>query len=235
MILIAKNLHVAYGEIKVLRNISIQVYASEIVSIIGPNGAGKSTVLKTIAGLLKPISGSILHNGEEISNLKTTEIVKRGLCLVTQGSSVFPSLTVEENLQMGAFTRKDTAKIKQDLDSVYERFPVLSGRKKQLAKTMSGGEQRMLSLGMALILNPKILMLDEPSLGLSPLVWKTIFSTIVEINRDKTTIIIVEQNVSAALQICDRGYVLDLGRNRMMDTGINLLKNEEVKKLYLGG
>ncbi len=234
MILEVKNLHAGYGKIKVLRDVSFQVGHSEIVAIIGPNGAGKSTVLKCIAGVIRPEAGSIFYEGEEIKKLKITEIVKRGISFVPQGRTVFPSLSVQENLEMGAYVRKDKTKIKEDLQIIYERFPILRERKGQLAVTLSGGEQQMLSMGRALILNPEILLLDEPTLGLAPLVCKEIFSKLVEINRDGKTIIIVEQNAYAALQICHRGYVLELGRNKMMDTGTNLLNNDEVKRLYLG-
>lgn len=234
MILEIRNLHAGYGKIKVLRDVSMEVAAGEIVSIVGPNGAGKSTVLRSIAGVIRPMSGSIRYDGDEISTLKITEIVRKGLAFVPQGRSVFPSLTVEENLEMGAFIRTDTAEIKRDMDGIYQRFPILRERKKQPAVLMSGGEQQMLSLGRALILNPRILLLDEPTLGLAPMVCKEIFSKISEINKEKTTVMIVEQNAFGALQICHRGYVLELGRNRMMDSGENLLNNEQVKKLYLG-
>lgn len=235
MILELKNLHAGYGKIKVLRDISIHVDTSEIICIIGPNGAGKSTVLRTISGILKPMAGNIRFHGMEIGSLRPDEVVRKGICFVPQGRSVFPSLTVEENLEMGAFIRDDKAQIRQDIAEIYRRFPILGKRTKQNSATLSGGEQQLLVMGRALILNPKLLLLDEPTLGLAPLFHQLIFKEILEINREGTPIILVEQNAYGALQISHRGYVLELGRNKMMDTGENLLKNQEIVRLYLGG
>jgi len=235
MILELKNLHAGYGRIKVLRDISINVGTSEIVCIIGPNGAGKSTVLRTISGVLKPMSGSIKFQGAEIGGLRAHEIVRIGICFVPQGRSVFPSLTVEENLEMGAFIRDDNVQIKRDIAEIYHRFPILEERRRQNAATLSGGEQQLLVIGRALILHPKLLLLDEPTLGLAPLFRQMLLKKILEVNTEGTPITLVEQNAYGALQISHRGYVLELGRNKMTDTGENLLKNQEVIRLYLGG
>lgn len=235
MILELKRLHAGYGKIKVLRDVSISVDSSEIVCIIGPNGAGKSTVLRAISGVLKPMSGSIEFQGEKIGGLRPDQLVKKGICFVPQGRSVFPSLTVEENLDMGAFIRSDKAEIMLDIGQIYHRFPILEKRKKQNAATLSGGEQQLLVIGRALILHPKLLLLDEPTLGLAPLFHQMIFKEILKINREGTPITLVEQNAYGALQISHRGYVLELGRNKMTDTGKSLLENEEVVRLYLGG
>ncbi|MBW1863810.1 MAG: ABC transporter ATP-binding protein [Deltaproteobacteria bacterium] len=235
MILELRNLHAGYGRIKVLRDISIYVDTSEIICIIGPNGAGKSTVLRAISGVLKPMAGNIRFHGMEIGNLRPDEVVRKGICFVPQGRSVFPSLTVEENLEMGAFIRNDKAQVRRDIVEIYRRFPILEKRKKQNSATLSGGEQQLLVMGRALILHPKLLLLDEPTLGLAPRFHQLIFKEILEINREGTPIILVEQNAYGALQISHRGYVLELGRNKMTDTGENLLNNEGVIKLYLGG
>ena len=235
MILELRNLHAGYGRIKVLRDISIHVDTSEIICIIGPNGAGKSTVLRAISGVLKPMAGNIRFHGMEIGSLRPDEIVRKGICFVPQGRSVFPSLTVEENLEMGAFIRNDNAQVRRDIVEIYRRFPILEKRKKQNSATLSGGEQQLLVMGRALILHPKLLLLDEPTLGLAPRFHQLIFKEILEINREGTPIILVEQNAYGALQISHRGYVLELGRNKMTDTGENLLNNEGVIKLYLGG
>jgi len=235
MILELKNLYAGYGKIKVLRAISFHIEDSEIVCIIGPNGAGKSTVLRTISGVLKPMAGSVNFHGQEIGNLRPDEIVGMGISFVPQGRSVFPSLTVEENLEMGAFIRRDKAEIRRDIAEIYLRFPILEERRRQNSATLSGGEQQLLVIGRALILHPGLLLLDEPTLGLAPLFRQLIFKKILEINKGGTPIILVEQNAYGALQISHRGYVLELGRNKMMDTGERLLKDKEVIKLYLGG
>jgi ABC-type branched-subunit amino acid transport system ATPase component len=235
MILEINNLHAGYGRIKVLRDVSIQLDASEIVCIIGPNGAGKSTVLRSICGILKPMSGTIKFQGRDIGGLRPDEVVKTGICFVPQGRSVFPSLTVEENLEMGAFIRNDKAEVKKDIADIYNRFPILEERRKQNSATLSGGEQQLLVIGRALILHPKLLLLDEPTLGLAPMFRQMIFEKIMEINREGTPVILVEQNAYGALQISHRGYVLELGRNKMADTGQKLLENQDVVRLYMGG
>ena len=235
MILEINNLHAGYGRIKVLRDVSIQLDASEIVCIIGPNGAGKSTVLRSICGILKPMSGTIKFQGRDIGGLRPDEVVKTGICFVPQGRSVFPSLTVEENLEMGAFIRDDKAEVKKDIADIYNRFPILEERRKQNSATLSGGEQQLLVIGRALILHPKLLLLDEPTLGLAPMFRQMIFEKIMEINREGPPVILVEQNAYGALQISHRGYVLELGRNKMADTGQKLLENQDVVRLYMGG
>ncbi|UCD82909.1 MAG: ABC transporter ATP-binding protein [Desulfobacterales bacterium] len=229
------RLHAGYGRIKVLRNVSLQVDASEIICIIGPNGAGKSTVLRSISGILNPMSGTIKFLGQDIGGRRPDEVVKSGICFVPQGRSVFPSLTVEENLEMGAFIRDDKAEVKKDIAEIYQRFPILAERRKQNAATLSGGEQQLLVIGRALILHPKLLLLDEPTLGLAPMFRQMIFEKIMEINREGTPVILVEQNAYGALQISHRGYVLELGRNKMTDSGQNLLENQDVVRLYMGG
>lgn len=235
MILEINNLHAGYGRIKVLRDVSMQLGDSEIVCIIGPNGAGKSTVLRAICGILKPMSGNIKFKGQDIGGRRPDEVVRKGICFVPQGRSVFPSLTVEENLEIGAFVRDDKAEVKKDMAEIYNRFPILKERRKQNSATLSGGEQQLLVIGRALILHPKLLLLDEPTLGLAPLFRQMIFEKIMQINREGTPTILVEQNAYGALQISHRGYVLELGRNRLTDSGQNLLENQEVVRLYMGG
>jgi branched-chain amino acid transport system ATP-binding protein len=235
MILEISKLHAGYGRIKVLRDVSIQLDASEIICIIGPNGAGKSTVLRSISGILSPLSGTIRFEGQDIGGRRPDEIVKTGICFVPQGRSVFPSLTVEENLDMGAFIRTDKTGVKKDIAGIYRRFPILEERRKQNSATLSGGEQQLLVIGRALILHPRLLLLDEPTLGLAPLFRQMIFEKILEINNDGTPLVLVEQNAFGALQISHRGYVLELGRNKMTDTGQNLLENQDVVRLYMGG
>ena len=235
MILEINNLHAGYGRIKVLRDVSMQLGDSEIICIIGPNGAGKSTVLRAICGILKPMSGNIKFKGQDIGGQRPDEVVRKGICFVPQGRSVFPSLTVEENLEIGAFIRDDKAEVKKDMAEIYNRFPILKERRKQNSATLSGGEQQLLVIGRALILHPRLLLLDEPTLGLAPLFRKMIFEKIMEINREGTPTILVEQNAYGALQISHRGYALELGRNRLTDSGQNLLENQEVVRLYMGG
>jgi branched-chain amino acid transport system ATP-binding protein len=229
------NIHTYYGNIHALKGIDIEVEEGEVISLIGSNGAGKSTTLMTTCGIVPAKKGRIELNGEDITYLPPDEIVKKGICQVPEGRRIFPYLTVAENLDMGAFLRKDTEKIKQDLDYVYELFPILSNRKNQAGGTLSGGEQQMLAISRALMSRPKILLLDEPSLGLAPIVVKQIFAIIGKINQEsKTTIFIVEQNANLALKAAHRGYVMETGQITMTDTGANLLVNEDVKKAYLG-
>ena len=232
-ILQIKDLEAWYSKIQILHNVDIHINKKEIVSIIGPNGAGKSTVLKSIFGIVKKIKGNILFDNKNIINMKPNEIVKIGISYVPQGRSVFPTLTVQENLQLGAFIRKDT--IELDLNKVYEKFPVLKERKNQKAGLLSGGEQQMVAIGRALMLKPKLMLLDEPSLGLSPKIKREIFEKILEIRDSGVTILLVEQNARMALEMSDRAYVLETGRNKLEGTGKELLKDKRVQHLYLGG
>jgi branched-chain amino acid transport system ATP-binding protein len=229
------NIHTYYGNIHALKGIDIEVEEGEVISLIGSNGAGKSTTLMTTCGIVPAKKGRIELNGEDITYLPPDEIVKKGICQVPEGRRIFPYLTVAENLDMGAFLRHDTEKIKQDLEYVYELFPILANRRNQAGGTLSGGEQQMLAISRALMSRPKILLLDEPSLGLAPIVVKQIFTIIGKINQEsKTTIFIVEQNANLALKAAHRGYVMETGKITMTDTGANLLVNEDVKKAYLG-
>ena len=231
-----KNVHVSYGSIEVLHGIDIHVEKNEIVTIIGANGAGKSTTLKAIAGLIPKHRGSsILYNGTDITPLSAEVIVSKKLSLVPEGRRIFPDMTVTENLEMGAYLRsKDKAGIQKSLQEVYELFPRLEERKKQMSKTLSGGELQMLAVARALMAKPDMIMLDEPSTGLAPLVIKSIFEIIKNVRDTGTTVLLVEQNAKMALGIADRGYVLKNGCIVMEDTGKNLLTNDDVRKAYLG-
>ena len=226
------ELQVNYGGIEAVKNITFEVPERSIVTLIGANGAGKSTTLRTIAGLVKPASGRIHLQGDDITGLTPDRIVSKGITLVPEGRRVFPDMTVLENLKIGAYLRRDD--LDEDLKWVYELFPRLKERSWQAAGTLSGGEQQMLAVGRALMSRPKIMMMDEPSLGLAPIVVREIFDIIKEINRQGVTILLVEQNANMALKIADRGYVLETGRVTMAGTGEELLNNEDVKKAYLG-
>lgn len=228
------NLTVCYGGIEALKGISLKVEEGKIVSLVGANGAGKSTMLRSIVGLVKPKGGSISYINKNIVNQKTKDIVKSGIMLVPEGRRVFSNLTVIENLKIGAFIRKDDKNIKKDIEWVYNLFPRLKERSWQLAGTLSGGEQQMLAVGRALMSRPKLLMMDEPSLGLAPLVVKDIFNIIKEIHKQGVTILLIEQNANAALHIADVGYVIETGRITLMGSGKELLLNENIKKAYLG-
>ncbi len=231
-----KNLAISYGAIKALHGISLSVPAGSIVTLIGSNGAGKSTTLRAISGLVKPQAGEILYEGRNIAGLPTHEIVRRGLSQVPEGRMIFANLTVHENLMMGAYLQQDKAVIRQELERVFATFPRLLEREKQIAGTLSGGEQQMLAIGRALMSRPKFLMLDEPSLGIAPLLVKTIFEKIVEINRERgITILLVEQNANRALEISQSGYVLETGRIILSDTSAALRQNPQVRSAYLGG
>lgn len=229
-----EKLVAGYGGIEALKGISIDVNEGKIVTLIGANGAGKSTTLRSIVGLVKPRGGSIIYNNKNILNLKTQNIVKEGIVLVPEGRRVFSNLTVLENLKIGAFARSDEKNIKEDMEWIYSLFPRLKERTWQLSGTLSGGEQQMLAIGRALMSRPKLLMMDEPSLGLAPLIVKELFEIIKEINKQGVTILLIEQNANAALHIADFGYVMETGRITMMGTGAELLKDENVKKAYLG-
>ncbi len=234
-ILTVNAVHAGYGRIPILHGVSLTMRAGEVVSIIGPNGAGKSTVLKTIVGLLTPRQGQVRFNGEVVNGLRPDEILRRGLAYVPQGHIVFPEMTVRENLEMGAFIERDRARVDQALERVYRLFPLLLERWKQQAGTLSGGEQQMLAMGRALMTQPRLMLLDEPSLGLSPRVLGLIFDRLAELKATGMTMLIVEQNAVESLALSNRGYVLELGRNRFEGPGPALLADPEVKRLYLGG
>lgn len=230
-----EDINVYYGNIQALRGISLHINEGEIVTLIGANGAGKSTMLKTVSGLLKPKQGKILYEGQSIGGKPAQSIVKMGISQVPEGRRVFANMSVEENLQLGAYLRKDKAEIKQDMEKVYELFPRLLERLKQQSGTLSGGEQQMLAMGRALMAKPRLLLLDEPSMGLAPLLVKQIFSIIEEINKTGTTILLVEQNANLALSIADRAYVVETGRIVLSGQAEELTASEEIKNAYLGG
>ena len=240
MLLEVKNLTARYGAVVALKNVSFEVGEGEIVAMIGPNGAGKSTALKAVSGVLTATDGSIdageiLFEGNKIKGLRTDELVGRGISLVPEGRRVFPTMTVLENLQMGAYKRNDKAAISKDIDMVLALFTELEKRVRQRAGTLSTGEQQMLAMARALMLKPKLLLADEPSLGLSPNYVELIFDKLVEINKNGTSILLVEQNASEALEIAHRAYVFSIGEIVLKDTGKNLLRDEKVKKAFLGG
>jgi ABC-type branched-subunit amino acid transport system ATPase component len=223
-----------YDEIEVLRGVSLTVRAGEIVCIIGANGAGKSTLLRTVFGLVVPRAGSIRFAGEELVRRPSTEILKRGIGYVPQGRCNFPAMSVEENLEMGAYLRRD-ARVRADIDTTLTRFPMLGLKRRDPAGTLSGGQQQILEMAIALLLHPRLLMVDEPSLGLDPRMVEIVFDAILGINREGTTILMVEQNAKKALALSHRGFVLELGRNRFEGTGAQLLDDPEVRQHYLGG
>ncbi|PIE71147.1 MAG: ABC transporter ATP-binding protein [Deltaproteobacteria bacterium] len=235
MLLKIQDLVVKYGNVDALKGITLTVGKGEIVSILGANGAGKSTTLMSISGLVKPASGSILYKDTPIYKLKAHEVVKMGIAQVPEGRRVFGTLTVAENLRLGAFLCTDSKKIAYTRSWIFELFPVLKERREQLAGTLSGGEQQMLAIARALMAQPEILLLDEPSLGLAPILIQAIFDTVAEINRAGLTVVIVEQNVRAALKLANRGYVLEVGKLVLEDTAENLLANTNVRNAYLGG
>ena len=230
-----KNLFVSYGMMEVLHGISLKVEDKELVSVIGPNGAGKSTLIKTVMGLVKPSSGQILYNGQDITHLPAHKRAGLGIGYVPEGRRVFAKLTVEENLRMGAYELKDKKKIAENMARVYEIFPRLGERKNQLASTMSGGEQQMLAISRALMLSPRMLLIDEVSMGLMPIMVNTCFDVIKKLNEQGITILVVEQNANKALKVADRGYVLETGNIVLSDTAENLRKDDTVQKAYLGG
>jgi branched-chain amino acid transport system ATP-binding protein len=229
-----RDLNVHYGAIHALHGINVTVEQGQIVTLIGSNGAGKSTTLRTVSGLLRPSSGSVLFEGKAISSTPPHQIVRMGLAQAPEGRGIFANLTVDENLEMGAFTRRDHDQIKKDRERALELFPRVRERLKQNAGTLSGGEQQMLAIARALMARPRLLLLDEPSLGLAPQIVQTIFRIIREINASGTTILLVEQNAHMALEVAHKGYVLEVGRIAMSDTAANLAKSDEVRKAYLG-
>jgi len=223
-----------YAEVEVLRGVSLAVRAGEIVCIIGSNGAGKSTLLRTVFGMVQARAGTIRFGGEDIANRPPTEVLKRGIGYVPQGRCNFPAMSVEENLEMGAYLRRD-ARVRGDIEALFVRFPMLAAKHRDPAGTLSGGQQQILEMAIALLLHPRVLMVDEPSLGLDPRMVELVFDTLVAINREGTTVLMVEQNAKKALAVSDRGFVLELGRNRFEGTGRELLDNPDVRHHYLGG
>ena len=234
MLLELDNVKTYYGNIRALKGISLKVEEGEIVCLIGGNGAGKSTTLMTISGVLTPVEGDVLYQGRSIVDVRPDNIVQKGICQVPEGRMIFPLLTVMENLDLGAYLRKDKEGIKEDIDRVFRLFPILHERRKQHGGTLSGGEQQMLAIARALMARPRLLLLDEPSLGLAPILVDSIFETIRRINEQGTTILLVEQNAQLALQFSHRGYVLETGEIALSDSSDNLLENEKVRKAYLG-
>ena len=228
------DLHTYYGNIHALKGISLSVEQAEIVTLIGANGAGKSTTLKTITGLLRPRQGNVVFEGQDLGQYKAHQIVYKGVAMVPEGRGIFARLTTAENLHMGAYHRKDKAGIAEDLERVFALFPRLKERRRQVGGTLSGGEQQMLATGRALMARPKLLLMDEPSMGLAPILVEGIFETIERINKEGTTILLVEQNAQMALQIAHRGYVIQTGQIVLSDSAQNLRENDMVKRAYLG-
>ena len=235
VLLRAEGLTAGYGKMPILHDVTLEVRVGEMVSVIGPNGAGKSTAFKTIVGFLRPVSGRVVFDGQAVTGLRPDQVLVRGLAYVPQGRIVFPQMTVLENLEMGAYIERDARRIREALDRVCALFPVLGERRRQRAGTMSGGEQQMVAIGRALMTSPKLILLDEPSLGLSPKFVSIIFDKLTEMKRAGYTLMVVEQNAAKALAVADRAYVLELGRNRFEGTGAALLADPDVKRLYLGG
>jgi branched-chain amino acid transport system ATP-binding protein len=229
------DMHVAYGAIRALRGVSLDVNDGEVVALIGANGAGKSTLLRTISGILTPSSGEVVFDGRNLRGLSEDRIVRLGVLQVQEGRGILTRMTVQENLEMGAYGRSDRPVVRQDMEMVLDKFPVLRGRRKQFGATLSGGEQQMLAIGRALMARPRLLMLDEPSLGLAPMLVQEIFRTIMDFKREKRTILLVEQNARKALQCADRAYVLETGNIVLAGTGDELLRSEAVQAAYLGG
>ena len=235
LLLKIEDICAGYGKLEILYGVRLEVNSGELVCIIGPNGAGKSTAFKTIVGLVHPTSGRVIFDGVDITRLRPDQMVSRGLAYVPQGRIVFPQMTVVENLEMGAYIENDPHRLEQALEQVYLLFPILAERQHQKAGTLSGGEQQMLAIARALMTSPKLILLDEPSLGLSPKFVTLIFDKLTEMKRAGYTMLMVEQNAAKALSVADRAYVLELGRNRFTGTGQGLLNDPEVKRLYLGG
>jgi len=229
------GMHVGYGAIRALRGVTLEVNEGEVVALIGANGAGKSTLLRTISGVLKPSRGDVLFEGRSLRGLDEDRIVRLGILQVQEGRGILTRMTVQENLEMGAYGRSDRAGIRGDMEMVFTKFPVLRDRRRQFGATLSGGEQQMLAIGRALMARPKLLMLDEPSLGLAPMLVQEIFRIIMDFKRERRTILLVEQNARKALQCADRGYVLETGTIVLTGSGEALLKSEEVQAAYMGG
>ena len=229
-----KNIHTFYGHIHAIKGVSLRVNPGEIVTLIGANGAGKTTTLRTISGIVRPAEGEVLLNGQRIDRIPPHRIVERGVCQSPEGRRIFSRMTVQENLEMGAFARKDPEGVREDLNRALELFPRLKERLKQRGGTLSGGEQQMLAIGRALMSRPRVLLLDEPSMGLAPMLVEAIFNTIVEINRQGVAVLLVEQNALMALNVANRGYVLETGRIVLEDDAKALQRNEQVQKAYLG-
>ncbi|HYB71802.1 MAG TPA: ABC transporter ATP-binding protein [Candidatus Sulfotelmatobacter sp.] len=230
-----EGVRAAYGRVEALRGVTLEVRAGELVTLIGANGAGKTTTLKTISGILRPTAGHILFEGEAIHGLSPRGVLRRGIAHCPEGRRIFPYMSVLENLEMGAYARADAAGVREDLDRVLARFPALAERLRQVAGTLSGGEQQMLAIGRALMARPRVLLLDEPSLGLAPAIIETTFEIIREIRRRGVTVLMVEQNASLALRMADRGYVLESGQVAVAGTGADLIANDHVRRAYLGG
>jgi branched-chain amino acid transport system ATP-binding protein len=228
------GLHAGYGKVEVLRGVSLRVEAGQVVSIIGPNGAGKSTVFRTVFGLLPARRGSVLLDGEDITNRPPADLLHRGMAYVPQGRNVFPLMTVEENLLLGAYVRARSARLERDVEKLYEIFPVLREARRKRAADLSGGQQQMLEMARALLLEPRLVLLDEPTLGLAPLVFREIFRIVADLRRRGQTILMVEQNAAKALEISDYAYVLELGQNRFEGSGEEIRTDERIRKLYLG-
>lgn len=229
-----EDVRAGYGEIEVLKGITLTITSSEVFAVIGANGAGKSTLLKTIFGLVAVRSGSIVYLERNIANISPIQVLKSGISYVPQGRSNFPAMTVQENLEMGAFTRKDKSAVARDINELCQRFPVLAEKRKEIAGNLSGGQQQILEMAMALMMHPAVLLIDEPTLGLSPLLVSNVFAAISQINQGGTTVVMVEQNAKRALEIADHGVVLDLGTKRFEGTGEALLQNPAVRRHYLG-
>ncbi|MCF6521553.1 ABC transporter ATP-binding protein [Streptomyces sp. JJ36] len=229
-----EDLRVAYGKIVAVKGISFSVEAGQVVTLIGTNGAGKTTTLRTLSGLLKPVGGKILFDGQSLDGMPAHKIVTLGLAHSPEGRRLFPRLSVAENLDLGAFLRRDAKAVQEDADRIYELFPILGERRRQAAGTLSGGEQQMLAMGRALMSRPKLLMLDEPSMGLSPIMMQKIMETITELKSQGTTILLVEQNAQAALSLADHGHVMEVGEIVLSGTGEDLMHDESVRKAYLG-
>jgi branched-chain amino acid transport system ATP-binding protein len=229
-----QDLHAGYGRMEILKGVSLRVEVGQVVSIIGPNGAGKSTVFKTVFGLLPARQGRVRLDGEDVTNRPPAELLRRGVTYVPQGRNVFPLMTVDQNLRLGAYIRRPSAELERDLEGVYATFPALDDARRKRAADLSGGQQQMLEMGRALLLRPRLMLLDEPTLGLAPLVFREIFRIIEDLRRRGQTILMVEQNAAKALEISDYAYVLELGANRFEGTGAAIRTDERIRRLYLG-